>query len=50
MIRDFIELLDLLFQNPSLDMAEMLKSDAFTYTKSEAVSDQTDSNYATFTI
>lgn len=49
-IRDFIELLDLLYQNPSLDMEKMLASDAFTYTKSEAVSDQTDSSYATFTI
>ena len=49
-IRDFIELLDLLYQNPAMDMASLLKSDEFTYTKSEAVSDRTDKNYAEFTI
>lgn len=49
-IRDFIELLDLLYQNPSLNMEEMLQSDEFSYTKSEAVSDETDQNYAEFTI
>lgn len=49
-IRDFIELLDLLYQNPSLTMEEMLQSDAFSYTKSEAVSDETEQNYAEFTI
>lgn len=49
-IRDFIELLDLLYQNPSMKMEELLQSDDFTYTKSEAVSDQTDKNYAEFTI
>lgn len=49
-IRDFIELLDLLYQNPSLNMEEMMQSDEFSYTKSEAVSDETDQNYAEFTI
>lgn len=50
-IRDFIELLDLLYQNPSMTLAELLESDAFTYAKSEAVSDNiTDENYAEFTI
>ncbi|HIT06520.1 MAG TPA: ATP-binding protein [Candidatus Scybalocola faecipullorum] len=49
-IRDFIELLDLLYQNPAMDMASLLKSDEFTYTKSEAVSDRTDKNYVEFTI
>ena len=49
-IRDFIELLDLLYQNPSMTMEKMLRSDAFTCAKSEAVSDQTDQNYAEFTI
>ena len=47
---DFIELLDLLYQNPSMTMEKMLRSDAFTCAKSEAVSDQTDQNYAEFTI
>ena len=49
-IRDFIELLDLLYQNPGMDMEELLQSDDFTYAKSEAVSDETDQNYAEFTI
>ena len=49
-IRDFIELLDLLFQNPSMSVNEMLNSDEFSYTKSEAVSDEKQENYAEFTI
>ena len=49
-IRDFIELLDLLFQNPSMSVNEMLNSDEFSYTKSEAVSDERQENYAEFTI
>ena len=49
-IRDFIELLDLMYQNPALQMAELLDSDEFSYAKSEAVSDKTDDNYAEFTI
>ncbi len=49
-IRDFIELLDLLYQNPSMTMDELLGSDEFTYAKSGAVSDQTAPDYAEFTI
>ena len=49
-IRDFIELLDLLYQNPAMTMDELLGSDEFTYAKSGAVSDQTDPDYAEFTI
>ncbi|MCH5334067.1 MAG: ATP-binding protein [Agathobacter sp.] len=49
-IRDFIELLDLMYQNPSLDMASLLESDDFTYAKSDAVSDQTERDYAEFTL
>ena len=49
-IRDFIELLDLLYQNPTLNIGELLRSPEFTYTKSEAVSDDTDSGFAEFTI
>lgn len=49
-IRDFIELLDLMYQNPKLKMEELLQSDEFTYAKSEAVSNETDSSYAEFTI
>ena len=49
-IRDFIELLDLLYQNPAMTMKELLQSDGFTYAKSEAVSDRADRNYAEFTL
>lgn len=49
-IRDFIELLDLMYQNPAMSMAALMQSDDFAYTKSEAVSDHTDENYAEFTI
>ena len=49
-IRDFIELLDLLYQNPSLCMEELMQSDDFTFAGSEAVSDEADKNYAEFTI
>ena len=49
-IRDFIELMDLMYQHPNMDMAALLQSDDFTYTKSEAVSDEADDNFAEFTI
>lgn len=49
-IRDFIELLDLLYQNPSLTLGELMESEAFTYAKSQAVSDETDANYVEFTL
>lgn len=49
-IRDFIELLDLLYQNPSKTMKELLGSEAFAYTQSQPVSDQTDEPYVEFTL
>ena len=49
-IRDFIELLDLLYQNPKMRIAELLSSDEFSYAKSEAVSDETEAAFAEFTI
>ena len=49
-IRDFIELMDLMYQHPKMNMAELLQSDDFTYTKSEAVHDEADDNFAEFTI
>ncbi len=49
-IRDFIELLDLLYQNPALSVEALLRSDEFAYAKSEAVSDSADDGYAEFTI
>ena len=49
-IRDFIELLDILYQNPEMSIIVLLNSDTFSYAKSDAVSDTTDENYAEFTI
>ena len=49
-IRDFIELLDLMYQHPGMKMADLMQSDDFTYTKSEAVSDETEEDFAEFTI
>lgn len=49
-IRDFIELLDLLYQNPAMTMDELLQSEDFNYAKSDAVSDQTEQDFAEFTI
>ena len=49
-IRDFIELLDLLYQNPDMCIDELLASDEFSYAKSEAVSDETDAGFVEFTI
>ena len=49
-IRDFIELLDILYQNPDARIEALLQSDEMHYAKSEAVSDRTDRNYAEFEI
>lgn len=49
-IRDFIEVLDLLYQNPDLTVQELLDSDSFSYAKSEALSDEAPPQYAEFTI
>lgn len=52
-IRDFIELLDILYQNPTTDLRALLQSDAFSYAKPtlDQQSDAaTDSRFAEFTI
>ncbi len=49
-IRDFIELLDLMYQHPGMTMSDLMQSDDFTYTKSEAVSDESEEDFAEFTI
>lgn len=49
-IRDFIELLDLLYQHPEMELKTMLESDEFAYTQTEAVSDKKTKEYAEFTI
>ncbi len=50
MIRDFIELLDLMYQNPAMAIGDLLQSESFSYAKSEAVSDDTLEEYAEFTV
>ena len=52
-IRDFIELLDILFQNPQTDIRQLLQSDAFSYAKPELgqqADKNVDSQFAEFTI
>lgn len=49
-IRDFIELLDIVYQNPGMSIIELLNSDSFSYAQSEALPESTDENYAEFTI
>ncbi len=48
-IRDFIELLDILYQHPGKDVASLLNSDSFSYSKDESFSDETE-DFAEFTI
>lgn len=51
-IRDFIELLDIVFQNPGTDVAELLQSEGFQYAKSQAGGEQAgeDGEFAEFEI
>lgn len=49
-IRDFIELLDLIYQHPDMSVDELLNSDDFTYAKDESVSNQTVPQFAQFTL
>ena len=49
-IRDFIELLDLLYQHPAMTLAALLESDELSFTKSEAVSDESEEGFVEFTI
>ena len=49
-IRDFIELLDLLVQHPDQGLSALLGSDAFSFSKSDAVSDDADPGYVEFTL
>jgi hypothetical protein len=49
-IRDFIELLDLMYQHKDMSINDLLSSDEFSYAKSEAVSNDTSDLYTEFTI
>ena len=49
-IRDFIEMLDIVWQNPDKKITDLRNSDQFSYTKSEAVSDNAEKDYTEFKI
>ena len=49
-IRDFIELLDNMYQNPGTGISELMESEDFSFAKSDAVSDKAEKNYAEFEI
>lgn len=49
-IRDFIEVLDLMYQHPEMKLADLLASEEFAWTKSEAVSDDAATAFAEFTL
>ena len=47
-IRDFIELLDLLYQHEDMSITDLLESDEFSYAESEAVSDKAEAGFVEF--
>lgn len=50
-IRDFIELLDILFQNPAVSVSEIMQSDGFEYAKSQLEeASHTEEEFAEFEI
>lgn len=49
-IRDFIEVLDILYQHPELKVAELLQSDSFQYAKNTVEGEETAPEFAEFTI
>ena len=46
----FIELLDIMYQNPGTGISELMESQDFSFAKSDAVSDKAEKNYAEFEI
>ncbi|MCR5087882.1 MAG: ATP-binding protein [Oscillospiraceae bacterium] len=49
-IRDFIEVLDICYQNPELKVSGLLGSEQFSYAKSEVESQETSEEFAEFTL
>ena len=49
-IRDFIEVLDILYQHPELKVEELLQSDSFQYAKNAVEGEETAPEFAEFTI
>ncbi len=49
-IRDFIELLDIIYQNPQIDIEQLLGSDDFNYAKPIGQEEEVSAQFAEFTI
>lgn len=49
-IRDFIEMLDIVWQNPGTSIEDLLNSDQFSYSEQTAVSDKKTKDYTEFTL
>ena len=49
-IRDFIEMLDIVWQNPGTTIEDLLNSDQFSYTEQTEVSDKKTKDYTEFTL
>ena len=47
-IRDFIEVLDIVYQNPGISVRALLGSDSFTFAQNAVVGEQTDTCFAEF--
>lgn len=47
-IRDFIEVLDIIYQNPDLKVRTLLGSDSFTYAQNDVLSEATGDEFAEF--
>ena len=49
-IRDFIEVLDIVYQNPGVKVRQVLGSEAFTYARNDVIGEATDDQFAEFDI
>ena len=49
-IRDFIEVLDIVYQNPGLRVRELLGSDQFAFARNAVESEQTEDQFAEFSL
>ena len=49
-IRDFIEVLDIVYQNPGVKVRQLLGSEAFTYALNDVIGEATDDQFAEFDI
>ena len=47
-IRDFIEVLDIVYQNPSISVRALLGSDSFRFAQNDVAGEQTDACFADF--